>query len=328
MKYKKTALVFILFVILQTSAFTQQYKIIDTGQEDCYDTLIVINCPEQGEAYYGQDSQFDGIQFSFQDNSDGTITDLNTGLIWQQFLFEDKYSYEDVIAVADSFSLNGFTDWRLPSIKELYSLIDFRGATGVSAAQSVPFIDTTYFEFRYGDETSGERFIDAQYVSSTEYVGTTMNGDFTVFGVNFADGRIKGYGTTSPMGGDKLFEVRLVRGSSNYGINLFSDNNDGTISDDATGLMWSKDDNGTGLNWKEALDWVYQKNQENYLITAIVHCADVIVNALSYGNSGSSVISAISEDVWNSLKLDSSSLSKLLPKINEEVDKATNLLSL
>lgn len=265
MKYKKTALTFIIIFILHTSSFTQQYKIIDTGQEDCYDTLIVIDCPVQGEAYYGQDSQFDGIQFSFQDNGDGTITDLSTGLIWQQYLFEDKYSYEDAIAVADSFLLNGFTDWRLPSIKELYSLIDFTGATGVTAAQSAPFIDTTYFEFRYGNETSGERFIDAQYVSSTEYVGTTMNGDFTVFGVNFADGRIKGYGTTSPMGGDKLFEVRLVRGSSNYGINLFFDNGDGTISDNATGLMWSKDDNGAALNWEEALDWVYQKNQKNYL---------------------------------------------------------------
>ena len=265
MEYKNIAMAFLIIFILQTSAFSQEYKIVDTGQENCYDTLIVITCPTQGEPYYGQDSQFDGNQFSFLDNGDGTVTDLNTGLIWQQFLFEDKYSYEDAIAVADSFSLNGLNDWRLPSIKELYSLIDFRGATGVSAAQSVPFIDTTYFEFRYGDETSGERFIDAQYVSSTEYVGTTMNGDFTVFGVNFADGRIKGYGTTAPIGGDKLFEVRLVRGSSEYGINLFFDNNDGTISDNATGLMWSKDDNGTGLNWEEALGWVSQKNQENFL---------------------------------------------------------------
>jgi hypothetical protein len=29
--------------------------------------------------------------------------------------------------------------------------------------------------------------------------------------------------------------------------------------------MWSKDDNGTGLNWEEALGWVSQKNQENFL---------------------------------------------------------------
>jgi hypothetical protein len=255
----------LLLIFLFSTIKSQDYQIIDTGQNLCYDTLIVIPCSQPGEPYYGQDSQFDGIQFSFEDNNDGTVTDLNTGLIWQKFLFEDKLTYEDAVAAADTFSLNGFDDWRLPSIKELFSLIDFRGVTGIDAEGSTPFIDTTYFEFRYGNISAGERFIDAQYVSSTEYVGTTMAGDSTVFGVNFADGRIKGYGLTMPGGFEKLFEVRFVRGNTDYGINNFIDNGDGTIGDNATGLIWSKADNGTGLNWEEALDWAYQKNQENYL---------------------------------------------------------------
>jgi hypothetical protein len=258
-------IVLIFFSYFSSELRCQSYPIIDTGQDICYDTLVVISCPQPGDQFYGQDSQFDGIQFSFQDNNDGTVTDLNTGLIWQQFLFEDKLTYEDALAAADTFLLNGYDDWRLPTIEELYSLIDFRGVTGINENESSPFIDTTYFEFRYGNISAGERFIDAQYVSSTKYVGTTMNGDSTVFGVNFADGRIKGYGLTMPGGQEKLFEVRFVRGNTNYGINDFVDNSDGTISDDATGLMWSKNDNGVGLNWEEALDWVYQKNQENYL---------------------------------------------------------------
>jgi hypothetical protein len=240
------------------------YPINDTGLNMCFDTLIVIPCSQQGEPFFGQDAQYNGNQFSFQTNNDGTVTDLNTGLMWQQFLFEDKYSYEDALAAADSFSLGGFTDWRLPNIKEIYSLIDFRGITGLSAAQSTPYIDTNYFEFRYGDETV-ERFIDAQYASRTEYVGTTMTGAFTIFGVNFADGRIKGYGTMTPLGAAKLFEVKYVRGNTNYATNNFVDNGDGTVNDNATGLMWSKSDNGNGLNWEEALSWVYLKNQENYL---------------------------------------------------------------
>jgi hypothetical protein len=263
------SLVFILLFIstiqLHSQELSNSYPLIDTGQDDTYDTLQVIPFPLPGEPFYGQDAQFDVIQFSFQDNSDGTVTDLNAGLIWQQFLFDEKFTYDDALAAADTFSLNGFNDWRLPSIKELYSLIDFRGITGINAVSSIPFIDTIYFEFRYGDETSGERFIDAQYVSSTEYVGTTMNGDFTVFGVNFADGRIKGYGLIMPGGSEKLFEVRFVRGNTDYGLNNFTDNNDGTITDSATGLMWSKTDNGVELNWEEALDLVYQKNQVNYL---------------------------------------------------------------
>lgn len=42
-------------------------------------------------------------------------------------------------------------------------------------------------------------------------------------------------------------------------------NNDGTISDLATGLMWSEEDSKKGMNWKEALAWVQEKNSENFL---------------------------------------------------------------
>ncbi len=255
---------FIFLISFYVITFAQSYPINDTGQDKCYDTLNVISPPQPGEPFYGQDAQYNGNQFSFHDNGDGTVSDLNTGLTWQKFLFEDKYTFQQALAIADSSTLAGYTDWRLPSIKELYSLIDYRGMTGTSAAESIPYIDTSYFEFRYGDETI-ERFIDAQYISSTEYTGTTMNGNFTVFGVNFADGRIKGYpGATTP-NGDKLFEVKLVRGNTNYGINDFVDNNNGTITDNATGLMWTKADNGTGLNWQQALEYAYQKNQEDYL---------------------------------------------------------------
>ena len=44
---------------------------------------------------------------------------------------------------------------------------------------------------RHGSPGSGSS--TAQYASSTLYVSTTMLGDPTMFGVNFADGRIKGY---------------------------------------------------------------------------------------------------------------------------------------
>ena len=265
---KQFSILFLCFIInfnINSQNRNQEYPVIDTGQAVTYDTLQVIPFPQPGDPFYGQDAQYDGVQFSFENNNDGIVTDLNTGLSWQQLLFNEKFTYDDAVAAADTFSLNGYNDWRLPGIKEIYSLIDFRGVTGISENESTPYIDTNYFQFRYGDETSGERFIDAQYVSSTEYVGTTMNGDFTVFGVNFADGRIKGYGTTMPVGSEKLFEVRFVRGNPGYGTNEFIDNGNETITDNSTELMWSKDDCGVGLNWEEALNWVYQKNQDSYL---------------------------------------------------------------
>ncbi len=82
-----------------------------------------------------------------------------------------------------------------------------------------------------------------------------MNGDETLFGVNFADGRIKGYGYHRPNSSrEKKFYARYVRGGS-YGKNKFKDNGDGTITDQATGLMWSQKDSGKGMNWQEALEY-------------------------------------------------------------------------
>ena len=210
-------------VDLQTAEATAlSYVIVDTGQTQCYDNLNVIPCPNEGEAFYGQDAQNTENTPAYQDNNDGTVTDLVTGLVWAAspdlngdgvINVNDKLTYEEALAYADSFDLAGYSDWRLPTIKELYSLIDFNG-TDPSAVQGTdtsgltPFIDTEYFSFAYGDTNAGERIIDSQMATSTIYTSTTMGGNTTMFGVNFADGRIKGY----PV--DKLFYVYYVRGNS------------------------------------------------------------------------------------------------------------------
>jgi len=235
------------------------YVIVDTGQIHCYDDDNGILCPEAGEAFAGQDAQYEGKQPSYVDNGDGTLTDLNTGLMWQQDP-GGKISYDQAVAGASSFRLAGYDDWRLPTIKELYSLILFSGddPSGCDSENSCPglnaFIDTDFFAFEYGDTSAGERLIDAQFISSTEYVANTVEGQ-TVFGVNFADGRIKGYGTGAMPGQsqDKGFFVLYVRGNSEYGENDFADNGDGSISDLATGLTWTQDDSGMGMIWEDAL---------------------------------------------------------------------------
>lgn len=239
------------------------YNIVDSGQDHCYDNQYEIACPASGLAFYGQDAQYTGSGSAFVDNGDGTVTDLITGLIWQKS-HGDKMTFNDALAAADTFSLAGYNDWRLPMIKELYSLIDFRGIdpsglSGVDTSQLTPFIDKTYFDFIYGDEITGERIIDAQYWSNTQYVSTTMNGDATAFGVNFADGRIKGY-PAEPVGppGEEFSMMgfaKYVRGATTYGVNEFVDNGDGTVTDRATRLMWMKTDSDSGMTWEQALTY-------------------------------------------------------------------------
>ncbi|HPQ40600.1 MAG TPA: DUF1566 domain-containing protein [bacterium] len=253
------------------------YTVIDTNQTACYDNDVEILCPNLGDAFYGQDSQYTSTVPQYQDNGDGTVTDLSTGLMWQKtpdqdgdgdLDSDDKLSFDDAVAAAPGCQLAGYVDWRLPTIKELYSLMDFNGVDPSGASGTppdlVPFIDTDYFDFVYGDEGTGERLIDAQYWSSTEYVSTTMGGDATAFGVNFADGRIKGYPSepVGPPGEEFLMTsfVRFVRGNPSYGSNAFVDNGDGTVTDEATGLMWMKTDSGEGMAWEDAL--VYAESLE------------------------------------------------------------------
>ena len=240
--------------------YAQTYNIVDTGQSKCYNATQQIAAPGAGDTFYGQDAQINGIQPSYADNGDSTITDLNTGLIWQKMLPGDKYSYTECVAYADTCTLAGYTDWRLPTIKELYSLILFSGKTGMSETSSIAYLDTDYFDFRFGGTVNAtERFIDAQYATSTIYKGTTMNGNETMFGVNFVDGRIKGYPT------HKDFELKLVRGGNNYGVNDFVDNGNNTILDKATGLMWDQAGSSAGMDWEAALALAQQKNAESYL---------------------------------------------------------------
>lgn len=232
------------------NAATFSYRIVDTNQSAFFDNLSELPvAPEEGAPFSGQDAQYEGFQPRYLDNGDGTITDLVTGLMWQKTPTLN-ISYDEAVSAADTATTGGYDDWRLPSIKELYSLMEFSGDTGWDAASSTPYIDDAFFDFSYGDTAAGERFIDVQYWSSTEYVGTTMNGNSTTFGLNLADGRIKGYPNTW-----KLGEALYVRGNPDYGENQFTDNGDDTISDLATGLTWMASDSGAPMSWEEALAW-------------------------------------------------------------------------
>jgi len=253
------------------------YPIAGTGHTRCYDDMGEIAPPQPGQPFYGQDAQHWGVQPSYKLNANGlTVQDNITGLTWQRSPHinrdgvldsRDKVTLKQAWALPaklNAAKFGGFNDWRLPTIKELYSLILFSGidaGPGADTSSLTPFIDTKYFKFAYGDVRAGERAIDSQWATSTLYVANANQ----MFGVNFADGRIKGYGTTMPGGRDKTFFAICVRGNPNYGKNDFHDNGDGTITDRATGLIWSKADSGEGMNWEAALAWVQAKNAEKHL---------------------------------------------------------------
>lgn len=286
------------------------YSVVGTGQTNCYNNTGEIDCPQPGQPFYGQDAQHRGIAPAYRNNGDGTISDLNTGLMWVKDR-GSKVTWDESVSGASACRIGGYSDWRMPGVKDLYSLINFNGGFHPDS-QSIPYIDTRYFGFQYGDSSTGERPIDCQDWSSDQ-CAATQDLPPRIFGVNFADGRIKAYprdygpprgfrggpekpapgrpphqmgmGPGGPFGmrsgrpgGEpgvgpngmgmrpkhKLY-VRYVRGNPSYGKNDFHDNGDGAITDQATGLMWTKDDSGSGMTWEAALAWVQNKNSERYL---------------------------------------------------------------
>jgi len=246
-----------------TDGLIVAYPIVDTGQIDFYSDSREISKPNEGDAFYGQDASYDGNQPSYKDNGDGTVTDNVTQLVWQQTM-DAKMTFDEAFEYAQNSTLGGYDDWRVPTIKELWSLMLYTGKSGGESA-GVLYIDTDYFNQPIGDTSLGEREIDAQVWSSTEYTGLTMKRDHTVFGVNFIDGRIKGYGSQDPRErSDKKMYVRLVRGNIDYGNNDFQDNNDGTISDLATGLMWQQADDGQTRNWEDSLSYAENSDYADY----------------------------------------------------------------
>ncbi|MFI3268682.1 MAG: DUF1566 domain-containing protein [Rikenellaceae bacterium] len=109
-------------------------------QVKCYDLDgNEIPAPVVGDDLYGQDANYlTGLAMSFVDNGDGTITDLNTGLIWQKTPVAEGMTWYEAIEYCENLELAGRTDWRMPTLKELFSISNFSAGW--------PYLDTSYFD--------------------------------------------------------------------------------------------------------------------------------------------------------------------------------------
>ncbi|HEY6168977.1 MAG TPA: DUF1566 domain-containing protein, partial [Verrucomicrobiae bacterium] len=93
----------------------------------------------------------------FVNNGNGTITDTDTGLTWQQGEIGAATDWTNALNYCEGLVLGSFQDWRLPNIKELESLNDETLAS--------PSIDTNFFP--------GAK--SARYWSSTTQFGHATN---------------------------------------------------------------------------------------------------------------------------------------------------------
>ena len=130
----------------------------------------------------------------YMDNGDNsTVTDTYTGLIWQQIGSSTRMTWEQALAYCEGLDLGGYTDWRMPTIKELRRLADF--------SRYNPAIDTTNFP----------NTISTVYWSSTTYENS-LNG---AWGIDFYNGHDDSYDK------DEIsYYVRAVRGGNPASLSL------------------------------------------------------------------------------------------------------------
>lgn len=243
-------------------------QVLKTGQTTCYNAAgSVIAC-----AGTGQDGELQpGVARSFTDNGDGTITDNRTGLMWEKWSdngdIHDKnnqYSWTNAfgkITTLNSGSFAGHNDWRLPTAAELSSLADL-GATN----NAEPTVFQTPCSPGCAATTCSCSYPSGHW-SSTSMHGAASN----AWAWNAIEGRIAtlpktntqnvravrtaastevppaqllktGQTTCYDAGGSVIAcagsgqDGELQKGAQRG----FTDNGDGTITDQATGLTWEK----------------------------------------------------------------------------------------
>lgn len=194
------------------------------------------------------------------------MTDSKTGLTWMQNPMKAEYMtwYEafEYIKKLNLTAVAGHTDWRLPNILELKSLINYESATQSEWLETIGFND-----------------IQGIYWSSNTYAFDTTFAWSAVFvkihAPNCRDKNSKVYvcpvcstGTIYKTGAHELagyqftaYEDGNVPQGIDWPVPRFRDNHDGTVTDNMTGLIWMKNANIAGnLKYSDMAKFIVELN--------------------------------------------------------------------
>lgn len=216
----------LIFLLFTTFTFAQSVTktiniLPDTGQIISYTNT------------FGEDNDYQINQPNYTDNGNGTITDNVTGLIWQK-TDGGEMTFDNAITYCSSLNLGGYSDWRLPSPIEAFSILDLQ--------RNNPALNTTYFP------SSGAEY----WWTNTLQVGDNSK----VWCANSGGGiGNKPKSETISAGGTKHYHVRAVRSNTTPIVITYhyTDNGDGTITDNLTQLVWQKVPNTTAFTWEQAI---------------------------------------------------------------------------
>jgi len=269
---------------LSKDVFAGTVQLPQTGQTRCYGTNgNPVDCKGTGQ---------DGVMLMgvpwpiprFTDHKDGTITDNLTGLMWTRNAgtpgvgqckgggrdWEEAFVY---VKCANSANYSGYSDWRVPNINELRSLANI----GYNE-QHDDFLSSWL---------QSQGFINVQlesYWASTQYVGDAVSA-WCVYlwnGYTNYNYKIMDYYVWLVRDGEKTAPAPVFKtghteslypgddGDLHQGVAWpnprFTDNGNGMVTDNLTGLIWLKNANCRDtvagipkiqgyLSWEQAITW-------------------------------------------------------------------------
>ncbi|MEK6777346.1 MAG: DUF1566 domain-containing protein [bacterium] len=279
-KYGWLAAVIMSLLFISSLAQAGTVDLPQTGQTKCYDTAgTEISCTDTG-----QDGDIRaGVPWPaprFMNNGDSTVTDNLTGLIWTQNAgtptvgsctggYKNWQGSLDYVTCLNNINYLGHSDWRLPNVNELESLINAdepNSATWLNV-QGFTNVQSSYYwsSSSYADDTGYAwivnmwyGYVDVGYGNKTVYdsiVWPVRSGQSTAPSQVWKTGQILSYAA-----GD---DGALQRGVS-WPVPRFTDHGNSTVTDNLTGLMWTKDAYAPGPSacspgitktWQGALDY-------------------------------------------------------------------------
>jgi|GEM_PF-1062186 len=254
-----------------------------TGQTTCYNasgsTIACVGTGQDGDLKTG----VAWANPRFSDNGDQTIADKLTGLIWSKDANPAAKTQTwqqglDYVKTLNNQNYLGHSDWRLPNRNELESLVN-RGQSSpgpwlnsqefINVKSSYYWSSSTSVNFTY----SGYAWVVDMSNGSVDYNGKTNS--YYVWPVRSGPsgsllsktGQTSCYKESGPVmacsgtGQDGELQTGMI-----WPTPRFTDSGDQTMTDNLTGLAWSKNANpaaGT-KTWQGTLDYIKSLNSQNY----------------------------------------------------------------
>jgi len=226
-----------------------------------------------------------GIQRSFtRDDTLEIVTDNVTGLQWQDDTNAKtiKKTHAQAIGYCENLNFGGFTDWRLPSLVELQSIID----------NSKKYSPSIFSVFQ--NSSSGS------YCSYTILAGYTHFVWYVTFDYGFASSSYK----------SGSYYVRCVRVGQSDNLTLSRDSTTEIVTDNNTKLMWQDNSEvkSNHTSWSEAISYCENLTLGGYTDWRLPN-KNELMSIVDYSKSSLSIKSAFQNSSYSNYVYDYNSYS-------------------